>query len=278
MTSPATAIAWDIWHRHRNRLYVIAFLILAFALLYPKLCILLGLDPHAPNALDAIANSASERFKDATDFSRIIQVLGLLFMLLGPVACMVVSLLYVIWIFTLAQLDSRKGFGFPSRMFTLPVSTNYLAAWLLAAGAATLALVYAGWIFLVRLPPIDVFDGYPNFLAWLTLMVVSQAIMWALDGFQVARVVLLSAVISGFAFLTGPALRDHPALAQHQTAILSSFLIIGCAVAFVGLAKIRHGAWQRWPWKMGFPLPFRRPDRSSATSSSSSSSSSSFSS
>jgi hypothetical protein len=55
--------------------------------------------------------------------------------------------------------------------------------------------------------------------------------------------------VSGFAFLTGPSLRDHPFLQQNQTFILVSFLALGCAVAFTGLSKIRHGAWQRWTWR-----------------------------
>jgi hypothetical protein len=258
MKTPAAALTWEIWHRHRNRLGVIALLIFAFALLYPKLCAVLGLDPRAPNALDALAASASERFAHIPDGLRVLHVLALLGMLLGPVGCMVVSLLYVIWIFTHVEIDARKEFGFPSRLFTLPVSTNYVAAWLLAVGAGTLFLVYSGWTFLVRLPSIDVFEGYPNFLAWLTLMVIAQAIMWALDGFQIARVLLGCAAVSGFGFLTGPSLRDHPALAQYQTAILLSFLIPGCAVSFIGLGKIRHGAWQRWPWKPELLRLFRR--------------------
>jgi hypothetical protein len=257
MKTPAAALTWEIWNRHRYRLGIIALLIFTFALLYPKLCGVFGLDPHAPNALDAIAASASERFANMPDGVRVLHVLGLLVMLLGPLGCMVVSLLYVIWIFTHVEIDARKGFGFPSRLFTLPVTTNYLAGWLLAAGAGTLFLVYSGWTFLVHQPKIDVFEGYPNFLAWLTLLVIAQAIMWALDGFQIARLLLGCGAVSGFGLLTGPSLRDHPALAQHQTAILLAFLITGCAISFVGMAKIRQGAWQRWPWKPGLLLTRR---------------------
>ena len=78
MTTPAAALTWEIWHRHRYRLGIIAILIVFFALVYPKLCAVFGLDPRAPNALDAIAASATERFANMPDALRILHVLGLL--------------------------------------------------------------------------------------------------------------------------------------------------------------------------------------------------------
>src|SRR5689334_11976795 len=74
MKTPAAAIAWDIWARHRNRLAGMAITILAFALFYPKLCVWTGVDAHAANALDTIATTASERFKNASDLGRVIEI------------------------------------------------------------------------------------------------------------------------------------------------------------------------------------------------------------
>ena len=249
MNSPAAALTWEIWHRHQKRLLGIVFLILSFALFYPSLCGRIGLKLDAPNALEQIATTFGQGMEQASPLYRITAAISLLFLLLGPLTCMVVSLLCVIWIFTLAQVDSKRGFSFPARLFTLPVSTTFLASWLLAAGAGAVIMVYLGWTRLVHLPHIEVFDGYSNCLVWVTLLVVSQAILWALDAFPVVRVLLLTAAVFSLGFLGGPVVHDYPPLERHQSILLTVLLLTGCAVAYTGLGKIRHGAWQRWTWK-----------------------------
>jgi len=159
---------------------------------------------------------------------------------------MILSLLYVIWIFTFAQVDSKKGWSVPSRLFRLPVSTTFLASWLLMAGAVALIAVYVGWTQLVHQPHIEVFDEYRNCLAWLTLLTLSQAVTWALDAFPVARTLLSIAVMFGFGWQTGPA-HDNYFFKRNTTVVLLTFLVIGTVFAFLGLNKIRHGAWQRFP-------------------------------
>src|SRR5580693_2783248 len=54
MHTPVAALAWELWHKHRTRLISVIGLILAFALVYPKLCAQAGFDPHGSNALDEI--------------------------------------------------------------------------------------------------------------------------------------------------------------------------------------------------------------------------------
>src|SRR5262245_36438811 len=124
MNSPSAALAWEIWHRHRNRLLTIGAAILGFALVYPKVCALYGLRLDLPNALDAIpAAEISARMKQGDPLTAIAEILTVLFLLLGPLACMLLSLLYLIWIFTFAETDIRKGFAVPARLFRLPIST-----------------------------------------------------------------------------------------------------------------------------------------------------------
>jgi hypothetical protein len=249
MNSPAAALTWEIWRRHHKRLLGIMLLLLAFALFYPSLCARVGVRLDVPDALDELGRTFSQQMEHASSLARIVQILCVLFLLLGPLTCMGVSLLCVIWIFTLAQSDLKRGFAFPARLFTLPVSTTCLASWLLAVGATTVIGLYLGWTRLVHLPHISVFEGYSNCLAWVALLTVSQAILWALDAFPVARVLLLTAALCGLGLLAGPSVHDYPLLERNRLVLMSVLLLTGCGVAYVGLGKIRHGSWQRWTWK-----------------------------
>src|SRR5262245_15423277 len=127
MNSPSAALAWEIWHRHRNRLIAIGAAILGFALIYPKLCTLYGLRLDLPNALDAIpASQISERMKGGHPLTAIAEILTVLFLLLAPLACMLLTLLYLVWVFTFAEANVKKGFTVPTRLFRLPISTGFL--------------------------------------------------------------------------------------------------------------------------------------------------------
>src|SRR5215472_12245668 len=64
MHTPAAALAWELWRRHRARLMSIIGLILAFALVYPKLCGLAGFNPNSADALDEIARKFAVILKD----------------------------------------------------------------------------------------------------------------------------------------------------------------------------------------------------------------------
>ncbi len=247
MHSPSAALAWDIWRRHGKRLSVIVLLILSFALFYPGLCARIGLNVNSANGLDELATTLGQQMKHGPSVFNILQIIFVLFLLLGPLGCMILSLLYVIWISTFAQVDTKRGWSVPARLFTLPVSTTFLASWLLAAGSVAVIAVYVGWTQLVHQPHIEVFEGYRNCLAWLTLLVVSQGVTWALDAFPVARTLLSTACLFGFGWLAGPAHHDSDFFERNMIAVLLTFLVTGIVFAVLGLSKIRHGAWQRFP-------------------------------
>lgn len=267
MNSPAAALTWEIWRRHRNRLLTLVSLILFFALFYPKLCALAGLNLEAPDAFDELATKIPAGMKEGPSWFLIFRALSLLALACGPVVCMVLSLLCVAWIFTFTNFDPRKPFAFPARFFTLPVSTTFLASWLMSVGTAAVSVVYLCWTRLVHLPHLDIFASYQNCLAWVTVLVLSQAIVWSLDAFPFTRVLLLSAVC--FGFLGQPGIHDYHFLEQNWTFILLSLLLLSCGLAHAGLGKIRHGNWQRWAWKwrttpgakLTGPRQFRSPEQ-----------------
>jgi hypothetical protein len=248
MKSPAQALAWEIWRRHKSRLLGMAALLLFFALFYSRFCAMMGLHPESPAALDDFASSLPQRFEHTPDWGRLLFVFAVFFLLLGPVASMLMSLVCIIFIFTFAELDPKRGFAFPTRLFKLPVSDGFFAGWLFAGGAAALTLVFLCWTRLVAQPNLDIFAGYPSLLAWLSLLFVVQAIVWACNGFPIIQVILLSAAVFGVGFLTSPTLQEFPYVASHRALLLSGFGLGGLVMGFVGLHQTRHGAWQGWSW------------------------------
>ena len=248
MNSPTAAFFWQIWRRQRGRLIVTLAVLAFFALFYSRLCRYFGIDLEAPNALDNFAPVLTQ-LKEASPITRAGRILLLLFLLLGPLGCMIFSQLYAIWIFTFVEVDEVKGFAMPARLFRLPVSPNFLAAWLMGFGTVAITLLYLGWTHLVHLPGIEVFNGFPNLLIWLTILWVSQAIFWSLDGFPIARIITLSGVICFIGYLAGPSVEEFPILANNKTTILVAFSGLGWALGFVGLNNIRRGDWQTIPWR-----------------------------
>jgi len=255
MHSPSVALTWEIWCRHRKRLLTVLFVILGFALFYAKLCESSGLNLDTPNALDFLGEKVALMY--GTPMA-IFQVLAWLFFICAPTVCMVITLLYVVWIFTFTNLNPREPFSFPKRFFTLPVSTSFLASRLIAGGTAAVLLVYLGWTWLVHFPHINVFDGFNDGLAWIALLVLSQAIVWSLDAFPFSRVLLLIGVV--FLLFIHPDFQWYRSLGAHQTAVQLLLILIGSVLAFTGLGKIRHGSWQRWFWEWRFPLSSARTE------------------
>jgi len=236
MNSPLAALTWEIWCRHRKRLLTVLFVILGFALFYSKLCASIGFDLDSANALDFLTQKAPALHGPR---SEIFQVLACLFLLCAPLACMVITMLYVVWVFTFTDLNPREPFSFPKRLFTLPISTRFLAARLISSGTVAVFLVYLGWTRLVHLPHIEVFDRFNDGLAWIALLILSQGIVWSLDAFPFTRVLLLSVVT--FCLLGHPDFQWIHSLEAHQTAVQLLLILMGSVLACVGLDKIRHG-------------------------------------
>ncbi len=248
MHTPAAALTWEIWRRHGKRLMTIVFLILGFAMFYTRLCTLIGLKLDSPNVLDNILESVP-MYGERPDVFGLVAMIGLS---CAPFACMAISILCIIWMFTFTDQNPKAPFRFPSRFFTLPISTRFLVSWLMVVGSACLILVYLGWTRLVHLPHIEVFDRLSDGLSWVTLLVLSQAIIWSLNAFPFATTLLLAAL--GLCFFVRPDFQwSHP-IAEHRTAFLLSLMAAGVSMALVGFDKVRHGSWQRWIWKWQMPF------------------------
>ena len=241
MHSPAAALTWELWHRHSPRLLAIVGLFLGFALVYPLLCAASGFNPASEDPLGEIARILSEPGMEGFTMLRFFEILLCLFLVCSPWLAMIASLLCVTWMFTLIELDPKtKTLTFPSRLFTLPISTPFLAWSLMLSGMATMVVLHSGWIYFVRLPHVEMFETYQSGLGWLTLLALAQGLVWALDGWPTTRMVLVVAVF--FCFLFSPTQRH---IFQYPW-LLPALFFLGVVLARAGMQQVRHGQWQTW--------------------------------
>jgi hypothetical protein len=248
MRTPAAALAWELWRRHRVRLMSIVGLVLGFALVYPKLCALAGFYPGIPNALDQFTTKIALWSAHGQLPLRVVQNLYGLFLAYGPLNAMILTLLYVVWMFTFTEYDpkTKNLLKFPARLFTLPVSTPFLFWGLWLGGMATVATLYESWIYFVPQPHLLLFELCQSGFGWMTLLTLAQAIIWSLAAWPATRMLLLMAVLFGF---LGSLAQGDPV---ESPILLAPLFFLGFVLARIGMQKMRQGQWQGWTWKWPF--------------------------
>ena len=239
MTSPTTAILWEIWARNRWAL-IFAFALLPLAaVMYALANWLQPLQPFGGNAGFLWVTAA------------IVAFLGVL-----------LSLAALFWSFSFTAMDERGRFaGFPLRLFTLPIRTRQAVAVPLFTGLATIVAVYLAWFFFItrilvgpRLPATETLPT-PMEIAWQVLVIASgyvtlQVLIWLLYPTRHLRLVILAVVPIGFwlLWLWVPEFQfnQHPA---RWFAALGAWLVASIAAAFKVVEWDRRGGWQgalRW--------------------------------
>jgi hypothetical protein len=221
MSTPALALAWELWRRHRWGNIATLAAIPVCSLLYITATKLSG----RPLGTDLLA-----------------------FALLP----MVVSLLWTFSVFGFTESDARRGFtGIPVRVWTLPVRTRFVVTCLTLFGALTIAALYIAWAELVFAPA-----GFPlpvRFPAVVlaTAMVFFQAVVWGLASFPWLRAFVLVGGAAGFLVLNIIGLSGETPWARSETARLCTvlaFLPLAYGAALFGVQAERRGGWQAWPW------------------------------
>jgi hypothetical protein len=233
MHSPALALAWQLWGRHRLGLAVVAAALLTCATL--------------SHALPADTWDRTHAALCTMQF--------------------VFALLYVAAAFAFGfecQLEAKES-GFPARMFTLPVRTGVLVGWPMLQGMAAVALLWAAWAYFVLRP-----SGIEAPLAMTALLAaafvaVLQALLWSPFGLPWVRVLVAVLVLP--TLLLSPLFA--PTLGATETGLLYLFAALVPAafvVAFTGVARARRGEnpdWQARPASslLGAARPDERPCR-----------------
>jgi hypothetical protein len=216
MHSPAVALAWEFWWRHRWGLAGVAAVVAGFA----AAC---AVAPFAPN----IASVHSIWF--------------------------ILGLCYCITVFAYGfdgRLESAES-GFPPRHFVLPVRTWSLVAWPMLQATTVTAILWLAWNHLVLRP-----SGIDMPFWWKVMVpalaATCQAIVWLPFGLPSVRILVAIVVLGGL--LRAPAFLelagDEYAEPETQNRILSIFSAILMPLAFVvawaGVTLARRGDTPDW--------------------------------
>jgi len=210
MHSPALALNWQIWGRHRWGLAA-ALLVVA------GICAMPQAYPSAKLTSDV--GSTGVPFMMA---------------LLMPFGFVI---LYLAYVFSHAELGHRAGSsGFPVWMLTLPVRTPWLVLWPMLSAAVTVALTWlaVGWFALhkagLEVPLVWPALGLACTLVWI------QALDWSPLG-SISKALVACAVLAGL--WTG-LMRDETHDATF--AALPAILLLGFVAGSAGVSRLRRGA------------------------------------
>src|SRR5262245_56001116 len=216
MHSPATALAWEFWGRHRLGLSAVGVLILAFAVV----CAISPLT--TPSAA----------------------VHSMWF---------VIGLCYVIGVFAYGfegRLETAES-GFPARLFLLPVRTWVLVGWPMVQGIVVAVLVWLAWDHLVLRP-----CGIETPSWWAVMLAAgvaaSQALVWLPFGLPWVRLLLAIGVLT--LLIRAPAVLalfgERFNAPDTENRVLSIFgaavLPISFLLAWVGVSRARCGNNPDW--------------------------------
>ena len=216
MRSPAIAIAWGFFKRHRWGLSAVILYLLVLGTVR-----LLDLGPGRPRG--------SERFAFT-----VIMPLSFSFMYLMVVFC-----------FGLAGDLAGRQSMYPARMFTLPVTTNALAGWPMLYGTVAMAGVWVAATLLTLWP-----SGINAPLIWPALFVAAllawtQVLMWMSYGLPGLRVVVAVLFLVAICLILILGIHFKPAELL-MVAILAPQLPIAFFIARAAVARARHGDVPDW--------------------------------
>ena len=233
MRSPAWALCWQVWGRHRRGLAACAAVWLAQAVLVHVLPL-----ASSPNLLAGVV--------------------------VLPSVAVLVYLIYALSFTADTHLEARDT-GFPRRAFTLPVPTPALVAWPMLQAAAAAALIWLAWAKLVFAPAGGgVYLKWPAVLA-AVLMAWLQAVAWAPFPARYLRLPALVLALLGVLMVAvvGDQFTESPA---QLSAALAALLPPAYLVALFGVARARRGEIPEWTWPGRLAAAFGslRPQRRAA--------------
>jgi hypothetical protein len=232
MNTPALAIGWTIWRRHRWGLGTVG-------------------------AGTAIVIGAGATARAMLDPGEALQACAMIVM---PFAIGAPLYLAAVFSFGFDSDVASSGTAFPARMFTLPVRTGALAGWPLVYGAAILGLIWLAIAGLVFRPA-----GLDVPLAWPVLLVAAQlawiqALVWWPFGLPWSRIVVGMLVFHLPATGTMLALK-LAAPDPFLVAFVVAALVAGAWAARVAVARSRCGAVPQWRWLSPTAQSVTRPTR-----------------
>ena len=254
MSSPASAILWEIWRKNRLGLIVILAAIPVWAVLSRAM-----MGPLQP-ADDAI------------------KTVWPVLVLLADGLAMWISLFALGVMFCYTETDPKRGHArFPSRLFALPVRTTVLVSCPMIYGVIAVVAVAFAWEKLV-LGSLPRLEWMPQrFLPLLfpaAAMVLLQATVWSLPAFPGNRLLVLAVLLFGLTWLViepnahagvGDWSAERAALFQNRSSIaLAGASALAYLVALIAVERDRRGGGIVWAalWRRACKLIEALPRRS----------------
>jgi hypothetical protein len=216
--SPALAIAWEFRQRHRWGLIAVAGYLLVVAMIR-----FLIFEPGTPVLVDSWRFAALASVPLTTTFVYLLAVFSFGFA---------------------GDLAARQSI-YPTRMFTLPVTTAALAGWPMLYGTATTAILWLTARFVAVWPSgMEIPVMWPALLA-ATLLAWTQALMWMPYGLPGLRVIV--AVLCLAALDTVVLLAIHYNVREPMmVAFLAPQLPLAYFSACAAVARARRGDVPDW--------------------------------
>ncbi len=219
MSSAASAIAWELRHRHRWGLIAVAGYLFVLAAIR-----LLAFDRGQPVTID-----------DEEIFALVIVV---------PLSTTFIYLLAVFSFGLSGDIAARQSI-YPARMFTLPVTTAALAGWPMLYGSAAMVVLWLATRLLGMWPPdFDVPVLWPALLA-ASLLAWTQALTWMpypLPGLRVVVTVLWLQVFDSIVILALHYKASEPVM----VALLAPHVPLAYLAARSAVARARRGDVPDW--------------------------------
>jgi hypothetical protein len=218
MRSPAAAIAWEFWQRHRWGLGALAGYLAVLAAMRPII----------------LARGQAVTF-DSQSFA---------FFVFVPLCSMLTYLLAVFTYGLSGDLAARQSM-YPARIFTMPASTSALAGWPMLYGALTMAIFWLAIRLLAVWP-----SGFAAPWVWPALLAAvmlcwTQALTWmpyGLPGLRIIVTVLWLSVIDTIVLLA----LHFEAREAVMLAILAPQVPLGYFAARFAVARARRGVVPDW--------------------------------
>lgn len=169
--TPAQAIGWELWRRHRRGALALAAYLVVLAAI----------------RLVVIARGLTVAFDSDVQFAVVVTV---------PFACAVVYLLAVFTYGLSGDLAARESM-YPARMFTLPVSNAALVGWPMSYGAATMIVLWAATRALAMWPSDLAIPMFWPAALGAALILWTQAATWLSYPFRGMRLIAAVLVLQG---------------------------------------------------------------------------------
>jgi hypothetical protein len=155
---------------------------------------------------------------------------------------LVISLILLFGLLNYTEHHPRSGLtGFPTRLFTLPVSTFKLVTAPMICGLFSVVALYSAWVVLVFRPM-----GRPFLLTYPALvlacgMVCYLAILWSLAAHRLARLTALSMLGTGLVGVALLPMIDSGRFSQTKLSLLFITLTVTAYIsAFASVRRQRH--------------------------------------